>query len=154
MAKSGGHKIITRNRKASHEYHLTTTYQAGLVLMGSEIKSIRLNQVNLSDGFVQERDGELWLMNVHVAPYAQAKAFGHTDPRRPRKLLLHKKEIAQIISRIREKGMSAIPITLYLDGGRAKVEVAIGQGKKLYDKRASIAERDTRRELQRIMKER
>lgn len=154
MAKSGGHKIITRNRKATHEYHLTTTYQAGLVLMGSEIKSIRLNQVNLSDGFVQERDGELWLMNVHVAPYAQAKTFGHTDPRRPRKLLLHKKEIAQIISRIREKGMTAIPVTLYLDGGRAKVEVAIGQGKKLYDKRASIAERDTRRELQRILKER
>ena len=97
-------KVISRNRKASHDYHLEESYQAGLVLMGSEIKSIRANRVTLGDGFVQERDGELWLMNVHITVYDEASIFGHSDPLRPRKLLLHKREIAQIISRIRERG--------------------------------------------------
>src|SRR5215475_7605019 len=97
-------KIVARNRKAQHDYHLEHTFQAGIVLQGSEIKSIRANNVNLRDGFVQERNGELWLIGVHISPYTQASIFGHHDPLRPRKLLLHKKEIAQIIDHSRERG--------------------------------------------------
>ena len=97
-------KIITRNRKAQHDYHLERSYQAGLVLQGSEIKSIRANNINLRDGFVQEKNGELWLIGVHISPYEQANIFGHHDPVRSRKLLLHKKEIAQIIDQARERG--------------------------------------------------
>lgn len=145
-------KVISRNRKAGHDYTLLDRYQAGLVLMGSEIKSIRANRINLSDGFVQERDGELWLMNVHIAPYEQASAFGHSDPMRPRKLLLHKREIAQIISRIREKGFTVVPTMVFLERGKAKVEIAVAQGKKQYDKRAAIAKRDAERQMRRALK--
>jgi len=112
-------KVITKNRKAEHDYHLEDRYQAGIVLMGSEIKSIRANRVSLRDGYVQEREGELWLLNVHIATYEQAARFGHTDPLRPRKLLLHKREIAQIASRIREKGYTVVPTMLYLERGSA-----------------------------------
>lgn len=146
-------KVISRNRKASHDYHLEESYQAGLVLMGSEIKSIRANRVTLGDGFVQERDGELWLMNVHITVYDEASIFGHSDPLRPRKLLLHKREIAQIISRIRERGYTAIPTQIYLQRGRAKVEIALGRGKKLYDKRDAISKRDAERQIRRALKE-
>ncbi|MBZ0291457.1 MAG: SsrA-binding protein SmpB [Anaerolineae bacterium] len=145
-------KIIARNRKASHDYHLEDTYQAGLVLMGSEIKSIRANRVSLREGFVQEREGELWLMNVNIATYDQASRFGHTDPLRPRKLLLHKKEIAQIISRMRERGYTVVPTMVFLQRGRAKVEIALAHGKKLYDKRESIAKRDAERQMRRAIK--
>jgi len=150
---SAGRKIITKNRKASHDYDLLTRYDAGLVLMGSEIKSIRANRINLKEGFVQEREGELWLMNVHIAPYEQATIFGHHDPRRARKLLLHRREINQIIGRIREKGLTVIPTIVYLERGRAKVEIALAKGKKQYDKRASIARKDANRQIQRALKE-
>ena len=150
----GGFKIIARNRQASHEYALEERFEAGIVLMGSEIKSIRNNQVNLRDGFVEERGGELWLLNVHVTPYEQAGIYGKTDPVRTRKLLLHKKQIAQIVSRIRERGYTCIPTILYLKNGRAKVEVALGRGKKLYDKRDSIAKRDAERDMRQALKER
>ena len=123
-------KIITRNRKAQHDYHLERSYQAGLVLQGSEIKSIRANNINLRDGFVQEKNGELWLIGVHISPYEQASIFGHHDPVRSRKLLLHKKEIAQIIDQSRERGYTIIPTMVYLDRGRAKVEIALAKGKK------------------------
>jgi SsrA-binding protein len=149
---SEGIKVIARNRKASHDYYLEEAYQAGLVLMGSEIKSIRANRVNLGDGFVQERDGELWLMNVNIAQYDQASIFGHADPLRPRKLLLHKREIAQIISRMRERGYTVVPTMLYLQRGRAKVEIALAKGKKLYDKRDSISKRDAERQIRRALK--
>lgn len=149
---SEGIKIITKNRKASHDYHLEDTYQAGLVLMGSEIKSIRANHVSLGDGFVQEREGELWLMNANIALYDQASRFGHSDPLRPRKLLLHKREIAEIRSRMRERGYTVIPTMLYLQKGRAKVEIALARGKKLYDKRDAIAKRDADRQMRRAMK--
>ena len=149
---SEGIKIITKNRKASHDYHLEDTYQAGLVLMGSEIKSIRANHVSLGDGFVQEREGELWLMNANIALYDQASRFGHSDPLRPRKLLLHKREIAEIRSRMRERGYTVIPTMLYLQKGRAKVEIALARGKKLYDKREAIAKRDADRQMRRAMK--
>ncbi len=145
-------KIITRNKKASFDYHLFNTYDAGLVLAGSEIKSIRDNRVNIQDGFVQERNGELWLMNVHISLYEQAKTFGHKDPIRPRKLLLHKKEIAQILMRIRDKGYTVVPVSVFLQRGRAKVEIALAQGKKLYDKRDAIAKRDSDRQIKRALK--
>lgn len=147
-----GRKIIARNKRAGHDYHLLNTYDAGMVLMGSEIKSVRDNRVNLADGFVIEREGELWLMNVHIAPYEQAKLFGHKDPMRPRKLLLHRKEINQIIGKMRERGYTVIATSIYLERGRAKVQLAIAQGKKLYDKRQSIAKRDAQRQIQRALK--
>lgn len=146
-------KVITRNRKAQHDYHIERTYQAGIVLQGSEIKSIRANNINLRDGFVQEKQGELWLIGVHITPYEQASLFGHHDPTRPRKLLLHKKEIAQIIDKSRERGYTIIPIMVFLQRGRAKVEIALAKGKKQYDKRDTIAKRDAEREMRRAVKE-
>ena len=115
-----GRKIITKNRKARRDYHIRDRYDAGLVLLGSEIKSIRAHRINISDGFVQEKDRELWLLNTHIAPYEQARRFGHSDPRRPRKLLLHRREINRIISKLREQGMTAVPLQVYLERGRAK----------------------------------
>lgn len=149
-----GRKIIARNRKAFHEYYLEDTYEAGLVLQGSEIKSIRDNKVSLQDGYVMERDGELWLMGVHIAPYEPGGVFGHSNPLRPRKLLLHKREIARVIDSIRERGFTAVPTLLYLERGLAKVQIAIAKGKKLYDKRQTIAKRDSQREIRRMMKDR
>ncbi len=145
-------KVIAKNRKARHEYNLEETYQAGLVLLGSEIKSVRANRVSLQDGYVQEREGELWLVNTHIAVYEQASIFGHADPLRPRKLLLHKREIAQIISRMRERGYTVVPTLLYLEKGRAKVEIALARGKKLYDKRDAASQRDAEREIRRALK--
>lgn len=146
-------KIVARNRRARFEYEISDTYQAGLVLMGSEIKSIRSHRISIGDGFVAERDGELWLLNVHIALYEQGHQYGHRDPLRPRKLLLHKREIARIISRIRERGMTVIPTLVYLQRGRAKVELGIARGKRQYDKRRALAERETKRQLQRALKE-
>jgi SsrA-binding protein len=146
-------KVITRNRKASHDYFLEDTFQAGIVLTGTEIKSIRANRINLQDGFVEERDDELWLLNVHISPYEQAGIYGQVDPIRPRKLLLHKREIAQIIGKINERGYTCIPTMIFLQRGRAKVEIALAKGKKQYDKRAAIAKRDSDREIRQAMKD-
>lgn len=151
---STGRKVITRNRKAFHDYHLEDTFEAGMVLKGSEIKSIRDNRINLRDGFVQEREGELWLMGVHISPYEQASIFGHSDPLRPRKLLLHKREIAKIITQLQGKGYTAVPTQVYLERGLAKVQIALAKGKKLYDKRQTMAKRDADREIQRALKDR
>jgi SsrA-binding protein len=145
-------KIVAKNRKARHDYHIEDTYEAGLVLMGSEIKSIRDNRVSLQEGYVQERGGELWLVNVHIAPYDQASIFGHEDPLRPRKLLLHRREIAQIGARIRERGYTVVPTMIYLSKGRAKVEIALARGKHNYDKRDTIAKRDADRQIRRALK--
>ncbi|MBC8098907.1 MAG: SsrA-binding protein SmpB [Armatimonadetes bacterium] len=150
---SSSRKIITRNRKASHEYTLFDTYDAGLVLTGTEIKSIRNNQVSLTEGYVEERGGEIWLMNVHINPYQQASQFSLEEPLRPRKLLLHKKEIAKISDKLRERGYTAVPTLLYLERGRAKVEIALAKGKKLYDKRQAIAKRDAERDMRRELSE-
>ncbi len=153
MGKQGGREVVATNRKAHHEYTLEDSIEAGLVLTGSEIKSIREHRVNLKDGYVEERRGELWLLNVHVSEYDQASVFGH-DPLRPRKLLLHKKEIARLITRMRERGYTVIPTLMYLKDGRAKVEIAVARGKKQYDKRTAISERDNRRDIERALKER
>ncbi len=147
-----GIKVIARNRKARHDYALQETYQAGLVLQGSEIKSIRASRVSLQEGFVEERSGELWLVGVHISPYEQASIFGHTDPLRPRKLLLHKREIARITDWIRERGHTAVPTMIYLERGRAKVEIALAKGKKLYDKRQTIGKREAERQIRRMLK--
>ncbi len=153
MSKQGGREVVATNRKAHHEYTLEDSIEAGLVLMGSEIKSIREHRVNLKDGYVEERGGELWLLNVHITEYDQASIFGH-DPLRPRKLLLHKKEVARLITRMRERGYTLIPTLMYLKDGRAKVEIAVARGKRQYDKRAAISERDNRRDIERALKER
>ena len=152
--QGSGIKVVTTNRKARHDYHLLETYQAGLVLMGSEIKSIRAHRVNLGEGYVQERDNELWLMGVHIAPYNPAKNYGHEDPVRPRKLLLHRREINKIIDQIREVSYTAVPTKLYLERGLAKVEIAVARGKKQYDKRRDIAKRDAERQMRRALKDR
>lgn len=146
-------KIVAKNRKAYHDYHIEETFEAGIVLMGSEIKSIRANKVSLREGFVQERDGEMWLMNVHIATYDEAGIFGHSDPLRPRKLLLHKRQISQLASRTRERGYTIVPTMIYLSKGRAKVGVAVARGKKQYDKRETIAKRDAERQIRRALKE-
>jgi SsrA-binding protein len=148
-----GIKTVATNRKARHEYHFDDTYEAGLVLMGSEIKSIRAGRVSIQEGYVLFKDGEAWLVNVHIAPYDPASQQGH-DPRRRRKLLLHRRQIDRLQSQSREKGYTVIPIRLYLKEGRAKVEIALARGKKLYDKRQAIAKRDSKRQVERALKER
>jgi SsrA-binding protein len=148
-----GIKVIATNRKAGRDFHLEDRYEAGLVLTGTEIKSIRAGRVNLSDGYVQPRDGELWLLNVHVAPYDPAGRYGH-EPLRPRKLLLHRREIDRLASRVRERGYTIVPVRVYLKGSRAKVEIALARGKRKYDKRQAIAKRDAQRDIDRALKER
>jgi SsrA-binding protein len=148
-----GIKVVATNRKAGRDYHLEDRREAGLVLQGTEIKSIRAGRVNLSDGYVQPRDGELWLLNVHIASYDPSGRYGH-EPGRPRKLLLHRREINRLISRVQERGYTIVPTRLYLKGGRAKVEIALARGKRRYDKRQAIAKRDAQRDIDRALKER
>jgi SsrA-binding protein len=148
-----GIKVIATNRKAGRDFILEDRREAGLVLMGTEIKSIRAGRVNLSDGYVQPRDGELWLLNVHIAPYDPAGRYGH-EARRPRKLLLHRREIDRLIARVHERGYTIVPVRLYLKEGRAKVEIALARGKRKYDKRQAIAKRTAERDIDRALKER
>lgn len=147
-------KIVARNRKAMHDYQLLDSFEAGLVLSGVEIKSIRANLVNLQDGWVQVIGDELWLMGVHITPYKQASMFDRLDPRRPRKLLMHRKEINRLISRVNEKGLTLIPTQIYLKNGRAKIEIALARGRKQYDKRDQIAKRESDLQLRRALRER
>jgi SsrA-binding protein len=146
-------KTVATNRKAYHDYFLYDTYEAGIVLTGTEIKSVRAGRVNLRDSYVQLRKGEAWLMNVHIAPYA-AGSRDNPEPRRERKLLLHQREIYRLQSAIQEKGLTIVPLRLYLKNNRAKVEIAVAKGKKLYDKRAAIEKRETRRRIEQEMKAR
>lgn len=146
-------KIIATNCKARHDFELLDSFEAGLVLTGSEIKSIRAGKANLREGYVQPRDGELWLLNTHIASYDQASQFGH-DPLRPRKLLLHRKEIKRISSRVQEKGLTIVPISLYLTRGIAKIEIALARGKHHYDKRQSMREHDSQRQIERALHQR
>lgn len=141
-------KVVATNRKASHEYFLLERFEAGLVLHGSEIKSIRAGQISLAEAYIHVDGHEAWLEDAHVAPYEQASIYNH-EPRRPRKLLLHRKEIQKLWIQVRQKGTTIVPLKVYLKDGRAKVEIAIAKGKKLYDKRQTIAKRDSQRELER-----
>ena len=144
-------KVIATNRKAKFEYFLIETFEAGISLQGSEIKSIRAGQVSLTEAYVQTDGEEAWLMGAHIAPYEQANRFNH-DPVRARRLLLHKKEIRQLWDDVRQKGMTIIPTRVYLKDGRAKVEIALARGKKSYDKREAIAKRDRARDSAREMR--
>lgn len=146
-------KPIATNRKAFADYDFEETFEAGLALMGSEVKSLRNGSCNLRDGFVEERGGELWLLQVHISEYKQATVWGH-EPLRPRKLLLHRKEIAKLAEKVRIKGYTIVPTKLYWKGGRAKLEIALGKGRKQYDKRQAIAERENKIQMQRIIKNR
>jgi len=141
-------KVVATNRKAGFEYFLLERFEAGLALMGSEIKSIRAGQISLGEAYIRVDERGAWLMEAHVAPYVQANRFNH-DPKRPRRLLLHKKEIRKLWDAIRQKGVTVVPIRLYLKDGRAKIEIAIAKGKKLHDKREAIARRDAEREMER-----
>jgi SsrA-binding protein len=141
-------KVVATNRKASHEFFLLERYEAGIVLQGSEIKSIRGGQISLAEAYVRVDGREAWLMDAHIAPYEQANRFNH-EPRRPRKLLLHRSEIRRLWDDVRQKGDTVVPVRVYLKEGRAKVEIALAKGKKLYDKRETIAKRDAEREIER-----
>src|SRR5574341_1089966 len=143
-----GIKILATNRKASHEYFLLDTFEAGLALQGSEIKSIRAGQISLAEAYVEVDGREAWLVDAHIAPYVQASMYNH-EPRRPRKLLLHKVEIKRLWNEVRKKGVTIVPTKVYLKEGRAKIEIALAKGKRLYDKREAIAKRDMQREEER-----
>ncbi|HET6845191.1 MAG TPA: SsrA-binding protein SmpB [Anaerolineales bacterium] len=139
-------KVVATNRKAGFQFFLLDRFEAGLALMGSEIKSIRMGQISLAEAYVEVQDGrEAWLLDAHVAPYAQASRFNH-EPRRKRRLLLHKRQIRELWNAVRIKGMTIVPTRVYIKNGRAKVEIALARGKKAYDKRAVIAKRDQARE--------
>lgn len=144
-------KIVATNRKAKFEYFLLEEFEAGIALKGSEIKSIRAGQMSIKEAYIRVDEREAWLMEAYIAPYAEANRFNH-EPRRPRQLLLHKREIRKMHDTARKKGLTIIPTKVYLKGGRAKIEIALARGKKLHDKRQAIASRETERDLQRQMR--
>ena len=146
-------KVIATNRKARHDYHILDTYEAGVVLTGSEIKSVRAGRVNLRDSYVAVREGELWLLNCHIAPYDQASRLNH-EPRRERKLLMHRRQIDRLARDVEEPGHTVVPLRVYLKNNRAKVEIALVRGKRQYDKRQAIAKRETDRQIRRALKDR
>ncbi|HET6567474.1 MAG TPA: SsrA-binding protein SmpB [Rhodothermales bacterium] len=145
-------KVITSNRKARHEYHIDETLEAGVVLQGTEVKALRDGRANLQDAYCVVGGGEMVMMNCHISPYSHGNLFNH-DPMRPRKLLLHRKEIERWGKAAAQKGYTIIPLSLYLKNGRVKVEIGLARGKKLYDKRQDIAERDTKRRLEQLSKQ-
>lgn len=150
MAKETGRKLIAQNKKARHDYHILDTYEAGLVLTGTEVKSLRQGRASLVDGFAQLDGGEAWLHNVHIPEYSQGTWTNHAA-RRKRKLLLHRAEIDKLIGKTQETGHTLVPLALYFKDGRAKVEVALAKGKKEYDKRQTLREKQDRRESERAI---
>ncbi|AQA12213.1 MULTISPECIES: SsrA-binding protein SmpB [Streptomyces] len=150
MAKETGRKLIAQNKKARHDYHILDTYECGLVLTGTEVKSLRQGRASLADGFAQLDGGEAWLHNVHIPEYSQGTWTNHSARRR-RKLLLHRAEIDKLIGKTQETGHTLVPLALYFKDGRAKVEVALAKGKKEYDKRQTLREKQDRREAERAI---
>jgi SsrA-binding protein len=146
-------KIVATNKKAFHNYYIGETYEAGIALLGSEIKSIRSGHISLGDAYVSPEKGQMWLLNAHIARYEASSYMGH-DPMRPRKLLLHRKEIVNLTGKVGEKGLTLVATKVYLKHGIAKVEIALAKGKKLYDKREVITRRENDREMARTMKNR
>ncbi|MDX9840336.1 MAG: SsrA-binding protein SmpB [Desulfobulbus sp.] len=150
--KTTGQKIVAKNKKAFHDFHIDQTLEAGLVLSGPEVKSVRAGKVNLRDGYAQLKNGEVFLYNVHISPYAWATHLAQ-DPLRVRKLLLHRREIRKLIGKLHEKGVALIPLKIYFIGnGKAKVELALARGKKLYDKRTALKEKESNREMARSLR--
>lgn len=150
MPKEQGRRLIAANRKARHDYFIDATFEAGLVLTGTEVKSLRAGRATIVDGYATVRDGEVWLYGVHIPEYEHGSWTNH-EPRRPRKLLLHKAEIAKLIGRTKTSGATLIPLSLYFNNGYAKVELALARGRKAADKRHAIAEREAKREAERAM---
>lgn len=150
MVKERGRKLIAQNRKARHDWSVLDTYETGIVLTGTEVKSLRQGRASLADAFATIDDGEVWLRNVHIPEYKEGTWTNH-EPRRHRKLLLHRDEISRLIGKVRESGLSLVPLSLYFSDGKAKVELALAKGKKAHDKRQDMAKRDAQREMQRAM---
>ncbi len=147
-----GIKVISTNRKARHDYHIEDTLEAGLVLTGTEIKSIRAGHVSLREAYVTPHEDEMWVINMHIAPYEPAHRENH-EPRRPRKLLMHRREIDRWTDRAQQRGYTIVPLRLYLRRGRAKLEIGLARGKKLYDKRQAIAKRESQRRIDRALRD-
>ncbi len=153
MAADQGLKMIARNRRARHDYHIEEVYEAGLVLTGTEVKSLRAGRASLTDGFGQISDHEVWLHNVHIPEYTQGTWTNH-EPRRTRKLLMHRREIDKLARETTERGLTLVPLALYFKDGKAKVELALARGKRSYDKRHDLAARDAAREVDRALRRR
>jgi SsrA-binding protein len=147
----GNSKTITVNRKAYHDYHILESLEAGIALTGTEIKSIRAGRVNIRDAYARPEGGELWLVNAHIAAYQAASHFNH-EPNRPRKLLLHRRQIDELAGMVSQKGLTLVPLKLYIKRGVAKLELGVGRGKKLRDKREAMVRRDVEREIERALK--
>ncbi|HEY9866423.1 MAG TPA: SsrA-binding protein SmpB [Candidatus Obscuribacterales bacterium] len=147
-----GFKIVSDNRKARYLYEILETYEAGIALEGTEVKSIRAGKVNLQDAYALIRGGEAWLLNAHISPFEKASVYFNHDPRRTRKLLLHKEQINKLLGQVEQKGLTLVPLKMYLKGGRVKVDIAVGRGKKLHDKRDDIRQKDDKRAMERAMK--
>lgn len=146
-------KIVTQNRKARHEYQILESYEAGMVLQGTEVKSLRNGKANLKDAYARVENGEVWLYNCHISPYDQEARYNH-EPERKRKLLLNRREIRKLTGKVEERGLTLVALKIYFARGKAKVELGLGKGKKLYDKRADIAKKDSQREMERAFKNR
>ncbi|MDB9313236.1 SsrA-binding protein SmpB [Spirulina sp. CS-785/01] len=151
--QSNGYKVISNNRKARYLYEILDTYEAGVQLVGTEVKSIRDGRVNMQDGYGLIRNGEAWLLNVHISPYQDSGEYFNHDPRRTRKLLLKRKEINKLIGKLEQKGLTLIPLKMYFKRGWVKVLLGLGKGKKIHDKRETIKKRDTDREIKRALKQ-
>ncbi len=150
--KSEGYKVISDNRKARYLYEILETYEAGIELTGTEVKSIRAGKANLQDGYALIRDGEAWLINVHISPYTSSGQYFNHEPRRTRKLLLHQQEIRKLIGKVEQQGLTLVPLKMYFKRGWVKVSIALGKGKKIYDKREDLKQRQDKRDIQRAMK--
>lgn len=150
MPKEQGRKLVAQNRKARHDYHIDDVFEAGLVLTGTEVKSLRAGHASLVDGYAHIRDGEAWLAGVHIPEYTEGTWTNH-EPRRERKLLLHRQEILRLIGKTKETGVTMVPLSLYFKDGKAKVEIALARGKRSYDKRVALAEKQAKRETERAL---
>lgn len=153
MGMADSIKVVTENRKARHDYFIEETYETGIVLKGTEVKSLRAGKANLKDSYAQVENGEMFLFNMHISPYEQGNIF-NVDPVRPRKLLLHRSEINRLYGKVKQQGLTLVPLKVYLKRGRMKVELALAKGKKIYDKRDALAEKDARRDIERSLKAR
>ncbi|MBC7076012.1 MAG: SsrA-binding protein SmpB [Syntrophomonadaceae bacterium] len=152
MSKNDGLKVVVNNRRARHNYHINETYEAGLVLLGTEVKALRMGKGSIQDAYAVVRDGEVWVNNFHISPYEKGNQFNH-DPLRPKKLLLNRREINRLTGLQKEKGYTLIPLRIYFKNGLAKMELAVAKGKKMYDKREDIARRDAHRAIERAVRE-
>ncbi|MDG0872914.1 SsrA-binding protein SmpB [Paenibacillus thiaminolyticus] len=153
MGKKTDGKVLAQNKKASHDYFIEDTYEAGMVLTGTEIKSLRLGKANIGDAFATIRNGEVFVHNMHISPFEQGNRFNPVDPTRARKLLLHKEQISKLIGLSKQEGYTLVPLKIYVRNGYAKLLIGLGRGKKNYDKREAAAKRDAQREIQRALRE-